>query len=283
MATSNYFWCVLSRTAHTPAYLDADVTIVTLTNDTRAGHPSAGDDELDAAAARALKTFGYFWREMTWEKHRVQKGVDLALVKALLTDGPDHEFLWVSDVNFDGESLTGSLDSDPLTITSMQAGRTVEFSLADVYDWMYVREGNVFGGHTLDVLRGRMNDQERADHDATWGYEFSKPGIVNVIPSSNAQRSTTKPDAAIDHPMAGHLAKALTEKLANDDGVDVNQLQNADGVSLLHQMVLAGSASTVKVLLDNGADAQQLGPNGMNAAQLAQMLGWTHLVRLVQG
>ncbi len=262
---------------------DADVTKVTLTNDTRAGHPSAGDDELDAAAAKALKTFGYFWREMTWENHRIEKGVDLALVNVLFTDESDHEFLWVADVNFDGETLTGSLHSRPETMTSMQLGRSVEFSLAEVYDWMYVREGNVFGGHTVDVLRSRMTEAERADHDAKWGYKFANPGIVNVIPPSNAQRSTTKPDAAIDHPMASHLAKALTEKLANDDTVDVNELRNANGLSLLHQMVLAGSASTVKVLLDNGADAKLLGPNDMNAAQLAQMLGWTHLVRLVQG
>ena len=36
-------------------------------------------------------------------------------------------------------------------------------------DWMCVVGDKVYGGYTVQVTRGRMNDAERAAYDAKWG------------------------------------------------------------------------------------------------------------------
>jgi len=259
---------------------------VTLTNDDdlHLTRTTANDADLDAASARASSTFGYFWRELTWEGHRIAKGVDLAAVKVGFSD-PDNdhvEYMWVSNIDFDGVVISGELLNAPDVLTSIAKGANVEIGLDEVYDWMYVREGNVYGGFTVDVIRARMSDTDRNAHDNAWGYTFPGPGNVALIPPSKAQQSATKPNPSIDHPMATHMATALAQSFENDASVDVDEITNSHGLNLLHQMALAGSAKTVKVLLDNGADAKALSPHGTTPAQLAQSLGWKHIVTLLQ-
>ncbi len=245
----------------------------------------ASDDvDMQKAIAQARKTFGYFWREMTWESRRIVKGLDASMVKVGFSDPGDErvEYMWLVDVDFDGATVFGTLTNEPNFLTSVTAGEMVEVPKDQIADWAYSREGHLYGGFTIDVIRQRMDEGELRSHDNAWGFGFGNPGNVALIPSSKAQNSTTKPDGAIDHPMGGHMADALDGQLSGDSSIDVNEIRNGHGLSLLHQMVAAGSGSVVEVLLKHGADTQDLTPSGLNAAQLAQSLGWTHLVRLLQ-
>lgn len=260
---------------------------MTLMDETPPTFTAPNSPQLDRAAASARKTFGYFWREMTWERNRIIPGVGAAAVKlSFATDGsddvPGSEAMWIGEVNFDGAMVTGSLLNTPQWVTSHSEGDQISRPLDEISDWLYSRDGLAYGGFTVDVLRADMAEPARDAHDEAWGMQFGATGTVDIIPPSNAQTSTTAPNAAIDHPMAAHMAAALSERLASDNSIDVNEIRNDDGLTLLHQMSLAGSASTVDVLLANGADAQDVTPGGLNAAQLAQSLGWTHLVRLLQ-
>lgn len=70
-------------------------------------------DELKAAVASAQATFKFFWRELSWEARRIVKSLDIAAVKmsfVLDADDPDIpavENMWVTDIEFDGESISG--------------------------------------------------------------------------------------------------------------------------------------------------------------------------------
>ena len=70
-------------------------------------HPSQ-DPALDAAAERARATFGYLWREVTWEERRIVPALGSAAVKAAFADGDVVEHLWLVDLGFDGRTVPRS-------------------------------------------------------------------------------------------------------------------------------------------------------------------------------
>lgn len=94
-----------------------------------------GDDpEMEHAMREARKTFGYFWRELAWERRRIVPALDMAAVKAPFADGPpspqqtDHpqvEEMWISEVDFDGQAVSGELLNSPNWLTSVKEGDEV--------------------------------------------------------------------------------------------------------------------------------------------------------------
>ena len=88
-------------------------------SDTRMYFADNQDAALQAGYVAARHTFKFFWRELSWEYRRIVPGLDMAAVKLpFATDSaaqevhaaPTHEHMWISDVHFDGEQISGSLD-----------------------------------------------------------------------------------------------------------------------------------------------------------------------------
>lgn len=137
---------------------------------------SPGDDtEMEQVAAKARQTFKYFWREMAWEHRRIIPGLDLAVVKASFSDPPeirernpgglDVEHMWLSEVEFDGRQIRGTLINSPHSLKSFHDGDRVTIAGKQLCDWMYVIAGYVYGGFTVDLMRSRMSKGERSQHD----------------------------------------------------------------------------------------------------------------------
>src|SRR5690606_4205426 len=127
------------------------------------------DPEMQRAYENARATFRYFWREVAWERRRIIPALDLACVKAPFTDDPEEvsegenpnvEHMWISDVDFDGRDITGVLLNEPNWLTSVHEGDIVRIPLQEISDWMYVISGEVFGAHTVNLIRSRMDGQE---------------------------------------------------------------------------------------------------------------------------
>ena len=74
------------------------------------------DPLMQLSYQKARGTFRYFWREIAWERRRIVPALDLACVKAPFSDGgpktgdsPQVEHMWLSEVDFDGEFVSGVL------------------------------------------------------------------------------------------------------------------------------------------------------------------------------
>ncbi len=252
------------------------------------------DPEMQRADENARATFRYFWREVAWERRRIVPALGLAAVKAPFSDGergtrakdtPEVEHMWLSEVDFDGQDVSGVLLNAPNWLKTIKEGDAVRVPLGQISDWMYAISGEVFGAYTVNLLRSRMGRRERQEHDAAWGLNFGDPKKLRVAPEPNKGGGLLKnwfgkrrADTG-EHPMSEAMAASLKEQLAQDPSL----LSATDdkGWTLLHQEALAGSAPTVKVLLGAGADPNARTNDGRTPLQLAQCLGWDKVVALL--
>ena len=259
------------------------------------------DPEMDQAAAKARKTFRYFWREMAWEYRRIVPALEMAAVKASFFDPPEIqaqnpeglevEHMWLLDVDFNGRQLNGTLINSPMSLQTYSEGDEVTIPGKQICDWMYVVEGKVYGGFTVDVIRSRMEKSERTQHDQAWGFDFGDTGIVNLVPpeyigeapakkkgffSGFGKSKATPQDyakvAATEHPMSVNMSESLEQTL-KDNPSFINETDD-HGYNFLHQLSLAGSLHGVNVCLKHGADPNKAAPNGMTSYKLAKVLGW---------
>jgi uncharacterized protein YegJ (DUF2314 family) len=253
---------------------------------------SNSDPEMQSAYESARATFRYFWREVSWSRRHFIAALELACVKAPFSDGPGPagsapyaEHMWLSEVDFDGEFVSGVLINAPNRLRSVKRGDRLRLPLGEISDWMYAIIGEVFGAHTVNLLRARMGHRERKDHDDVWGLNFGDPTKIRLAPKKGGgllQRWFGRaPASADEHPMSEDMAASLKGQLAKDPSL--TSVTNERGWTLLHQEALAGCAATVTVLLEAGADPGARTDDGKTPLQLARSLGWEKVAALLSG
>ncbi|WP_312934317.1 DUF2314 domain-containing protein [Pseudomonas sp.] len=253
------------------------------------------------AIANAQATFKFFWRELSWEMRRIVPALEIAAVKMSFPvesddpRAPTIENMWLNDIDFDGANITGVLLNEPEWATGYKVSEYVTLPVSLLNDWMYVSQGTVCGGFTIDLMRSDMDAAERDEHDQAWGMEFGEPGVIELVPEGPdqpAQRLTRGLDTAQDrltlqaldagdHPMALNMEQKVEEGLRQHPGM-VSDTDQA-GWLLLHREALAGNFPVVRALLRHGADASALTADGQTPAQLADTAGWERVARLLRG
>jgi uncharacterized protein len=252
------------------------------------------DPEMQAAYEKARSTFRYFWREVAWERRRIIPALDLASVKAPFSDGaaraptpdePEVEHMWLGEVDFDGEYVSGVLLNSPNWLTTVQEGDSARIALGQISDWMYSIAGEVYGAYTVNLLRSRMDPRERQQHDEAWGLEFGDPKKIRV---AQGQKSGgffkslfggRSEEEIGEHPMSENMGPALAEQLRKDPSFLTST--DDEGWTLLHHQALAGSAASVKILLDQGANPNAVTTSGKTPLQLARSLHWDKVIALL--
>src|SRR5262245_5869506 len=114
------------------------------------------DPEMQRAYENARATFRYFWREVAWERRRIVPALEMACLKAPFSDGdsrsrsrdtPEVEHMWLSEIDFDGQFVSGVLLNSPNWLKSVKEGDRVRIPPGQISDWMYVLNGDVYGAY----------------------------------------------------------------------------------------------------------------------------------------
>jgi uncharacterized protein YegJ (DUF2314 family) len=64
----------------------------------------------------------------------------------------EDEHFWVGDLKRQGNSISGQIDNQPESVTTVKAGQRITINKADTSDWVFVRNGKMAGNETLKVL-----------------------------------------------------------------------------------------------------------------------------------
>jgi uncharacterized protein YegJ (DUF2314 family) len=250
-----------------------------------------GDPAVRQAYEAAQRSFKYFWRELSWEHRRIVPGLDMAMVKLPFTDGPrtdgnpEYEHMWIGEVDFDGETISGVLLNSPNWLTSVQEGDSIQAPFSALEDWMMHVDGQAYGGFTVNQMRAGMNGRERKKHDDAWGLDFGDPTVVLVEIDREGKgrrgRSSDAHEGFRDHPMCVNMLEKFEAHLAGNPS-EVHDPDEA-GFTLLHREALAGNLGLVTLLVHHGADVAAKTPSGRTAAELARGIGWPEIAEYLDG
>ena len=261
---------------------------------------NAEDPRMKQANEDAQRTFKYFWRELSWENRRIVPGLGMAMIKLPFTDGPrtdgnpEYEQMWVNEVNFDGETLTGQLINSPNWLTSVKEGDAVQRPFAQLTDWIMTADDAAYGAFTVNAMRSRMSEGERRNHDQAWGLDFGdpneirteiarekkmkeKPGIFSKLfgGGGGAAKTPGSEGGFQDHPMCTNMLGTIETQLKGD--ASIARSVDDTGWTLLQRDALAGNFGVVKLLVHYGADVGARTPAGHTAVDLARAIGWTEI------
>lgn len=239
------------------------------------------DQFMSEAMKKARETFGYFWREQYWDRRRIISPLDIACVKASMTqvmagsEKPVIEHMWFNQITFDGETVHGDLMNQPNLINNVKQGERVVISFDKVSDWMFSIKGRVHGAFTVQALRAKMSEAERQNHDNAWGLNFGDHNNILL-----AYEQEEHPENLIEHPMS----KNMSENTINFFNKNPHETQVVDdeGFYWLQKEAIAGNKVAVEALLNNGADKKAVNTFGKTAYDYAVLFNWKHIIDLLK-
>jgi uncharacterized protein YegJ (DUF2314 family) len=234
--------------------------------------------QMIAAYKQAQAKFKYCWRELSWESRRIIPALDFSYAKIAFAQEQNGdnkiEHMWVGDLYFDGDTIYGELLNEPNELTNIQQGDRVAVPLEQLSDWLFLSEGKPYGGFSIQAMRANMGPDERNQHDEAWGIDFGDPENIEYVLGQSES-----PQHLQEHPMSINMQQSLREFLHEHPAEITNQ--SDDGMTLLHRETIAGNASSVKILLESGADKSIKDTKGKTALDYAKQLDWQYIIPLL--
>lgn len=247
----------------------------------------SGDLEMEEASMNARRSFKIIWRELSWEMRRIIPVHNLCAVKkAFFTSKSTEnnvsvEHMWVGDMTFDGQIITGQLLNQPDEIDNLNQGDTVKFHYEEISDWMCSIRGKVYGAFTVNIFRSRMTKKELEAHDNAWEMDFGDPKPVYIEDMlSFTEFLITLSSKLPEHSMSKNMADKSEEGI-KAMGVRINE-PSIFGMTMLQFESLAGNLTQVKLLIKYGADQKIKNIHGQTATNLAEMFNWSEIVTVLQ-
>ena len=114
------------------------------------------EQEMDAAIARAQKEVDSFIAELS-----KRNGTDFA-VKVPIEDKEEVEHFWLTDIVYRNGKFEGQIGNEPGVVTNVKMGQKMSVKKSEISDWMFMREGKMYGNYTVRPLLKTM-PKEKAE------------------------------------------------------------------------------------------------------------------------
>lgn len=142
--------------ADVPAQLRSDAPVAATLGEAVVPVIAAADAEAMAAAMAEARA--------TWPEAlaHLQKGGELSAKFPFVgTTKGNVEHIWVAVQSVDGDVVRGVLANEPMDLGQLKIGSKVECKLAELSDWLFLRDGKMVGGYTVKVLQQQAERQRQ--------------------------------------------------------------------------------------------------------------------------
>ncbi len=112
------------------------------------GNPVARDFD-PQAMSKAIERARQTWSQAA---DRLAAGGEVSAKFPFAARSGGHEHIWITVTRIDGDQVHGTIANDPADIEGVQLGSAVVCKLAELSDWMFLRDGERVGGFTVEVL-----------------------------------------------------------------------------------------------------------------------------------
>ena len=129
---------------------------------------SFDEKRVDAAIAEARATLGEFEKALGAR----EPGTDgFAVKKGFRWGSGGTEYIWVGDVQREGDAFVGVIDNEPVNPVGVKLNERVSVARGDVADWMYMAHGKLRGGYTIAALAYGTPEQD--EYTKNMGIDWS--------------------------------------------------------------------------------------------------------------
>jgi uncharacterized protein YegJ (DUF2314 family) len=135
----------------------------------------ASDPEMAAAIAAARASVGSLIERL---RSLRAEGADVS-VKVPLQIKDRVEHLWLHDLDFRDGAFHGNIANLPVGDGGWSLGDAVAAKPEEISDWMVVRDGTLYGGFTIVVVRRRLSEEQRREFDAS--VDFVTPSSARTF------------------------------------------------------------------------------------------------------
>lgn len=115
------------------------------------------DPEMNRAIGNARESISDFYSALEEQSGECGKFT----LRLEIRDKNGVEHLWLKDIEKNGDTITGTIDSRPRVATSLKQGDRVDVDPAGVTDWGYFKNRRGQGFHTLKALLKNMPARKR--------------------------------------------------------------------------------------------------------------------------
>ncbi len=88
-------------------------------------------------------------------------------IKLAVKDDGNIEHMWLSPVRYRDRVFFGTINNEPVSITTVKIGDQVSVAADQISDWMYIENGKLSGGYTIRAVRDRLSANEQAAFDSS--------------------------------------------------------------------------------------------------------------------
>lgn len=112
------------------------------------------EQEMDAAIARARKEVDSFIAELS-----KGNGTEFA-VKVPIEDKEEVEHFWLTDIVYRDQKFHGVIGNEPGIVSNVKLGQKWSVKKLEISDWMFMREGKMYGNYTVRPLLKTMPEEK---------------------------------------------------------------------------------------------------------------------------
>ena len=115
--------------------------------------------EMNAAIEKARSSLPLFWKTFANPMHGE---CDFNLkVRVTAPEGTEH--FWCSDIKRDDTRISGIINNDAKTVTTVHLGQRIDITTEQITDWLYISDGKMVGNYTVRPLLHKMTQEEASE------------------------------------------------------------------------------------------------------------------------